>query len=566
MKHRFNVIRTVLFLTLLVSSITAVSITPVGAQVTQVKTDKATYPPGDSITISGTAAKGAYVSIQVTNPTGTIVLLTNILPDESGAYQRQFKLPSNTVEGIYTIKASQEGIVKTATFQIAEQAPTVTTSRGHARITITGIAAGKAATANIAKTQDMAVRTIEISVKNSVNNIVIDITKLAGKPASVTVEVTGNVYHYISIDKTNLADADIDSATVDFGVEKSWITANNIDRSTVALQRYQTTGWSKLPTTEIDEDTDTVYYSATSPGLSTFAITGQTPKTSTTISIQASKTSINKGESITLSGTITPAVQGATVTLTYTKAGAVVVERSATTQANGSFSDTYTPDSGGSWSVTANWAGDEIHQSATSSAATFEVVDKKCLIATATYGSELAPEVQFLRGFREKTVYSTYAGSQFMSVFNAWYYSFSPYVASAVATSPPTQTILRGILYPLLGILHLATEAGNILSFNSEIGVVIAGLIASALIGAVYFAPAVALSLYSLNRRWRHLPKVSQLRWVLIPWLGSFLGILLGELSTSLPLMMVATSVLVVSTIALTAGTIALKTVNYFSK
>src|SRR5208337_3548738 len=52
-----------------------------------------------------------------------------------------------------------------------------------------------------------------------------------------------------------------------------------------------------------------------------------------------------------------------------------------------------------------------------------------CLIATATYGSALSPEVQFLRNFRDHAILQTFAGSSFMMIFNDWYYSFSPQVS-----------------------------------------------------------------------------------------------------------------------------------------
>jgi len=52
-----------------------------------------------------------------------------------------------------------------------------------------------------------------------------------------------------------------------------------------------------------------------------------------------------------------------------------------------------------------------------------------CLIATATFGSELAPQVQFLRELRDDTVMSTSSGVSFMTGFNAIYYSFSPAIA-----------------------------------------------------------------------------------------------------------------------------------------
>ncbi|MCE2614675.1 MAG: hypothetical protein LVO36_02090, partial [Nitrosopumilus sp. (ex Thoosa mismalolli)] len=45
-----------------------------------------------------------------------------------------------------------------------------------------------------------------------------------------------------------------------------------------------------------------------------------------------------------------------------------------------------------------------------------------CLIATAAYGTELAPQVQFLREIRDNTVMSTSSGMAFMTGFNPIYY------------------------------------------------------------------------------------------------------------------------------------------------
>ena len=49
-----------------------------------------------------------------------------------------------------------------------------------------------------------------------------------------------------------------------------------------------------------------------------------------------------------------------------------------------------------------------------------------CLIATAAFGSEMAPQVQFLRELRDNTVMTTQSGTTFMTGFNQFYYSFSP--------------------------------------------------------------------------------------------------------------------------------------------
>ncbi|MDC4213977.1 MAG: peptidylprolyl isomerase, partial [Candidatus Nitrosopumilus limneticus] len=52
-----------------------------------------------------------------------------------------------------------------------------------------------------------------------------------------------------------------------------------------------------------------------------------------------------------------------------------------------------------------------------------------CLIATATYGSELAPQVQLLREIRDNSLLNTESGTVFMKTFNEFYYSFSPTIA-----------------------------------------------------------------------------------------------------------------------------------------
>ena len=151
----------------------------------------------------------------------------------------------------------------------------VTTQKGKATITIPSIAAGKSATVNINKTEDVAVTQVIINVKNSVNNIQVVVTKLAEKPATVTQEVSGKVYHYIEVNKTNITDTSVNNATLRFKVEKSWLTSNNVNESTVTLYRYDNNAWNKLETTKIgDLDTDNILYEAVAPGLSVFAISG----------------------------------------------------------------------------------------------------------------------------------------------------------------------------------------------------------------------------------------------------------------------------------------------------
>ncbi|HEY1248369.1 MAG TPA: CFI-box-CTERM domain-containing protein [Nitrososphaera sp.] len=111
-----------------------------------------------------------------------------------------------------------------------------------------------------------------------------------------------------------------------------------------------------------------------------------------------------------------------------------------------------------------------------------------CLIATAAFGSELTPQVQFLRNFRDHYILSTVSGSAFMNTFNSIYYSFSPQVASYERSQPWLQTTIRTGLYPLFGILLTSEKAYSVMA--GDIGSILAGTIAGSLIGAVYLWPA----------------------------------------------------------------------------
>ncbi|UVS67856.1 CFI-box-CTERM domain-containing protein [Nitrososphaera viennensis] len=112
-----------------------------------------------------------------------------------------------------------------------------------------------------------------------------------------------------------------------------------------------------------------------------------------------------------------------------------------------------------------------------------------CLIATAAFGSELTPQVQYLRNFREHYILSTASGAAFMNAFNTVYYSFSPQVADYERQQPWLQATVKTALYPLFGIL-MASEKAYSVAAGGDAGAVAAGAVASTLIGAVYLWPA----------------------------------------------------------------------------
>jgi hypothetical protein len=187
-----------------------------------------------------------------------------------------------------------------------------------------------------------------------------------------------------------------------------------------------------------------------------------------------------------------------------------------------------------------------------------------CIIATATYGSELAPEVRFLRGFRDNIVLSTFAGSQFMRVFNDWYYSFSLSVASFIAQQPVAKAIMKVALYPLIGTLHLSSMAYSAFFFSPELGVVIAGLVASSLIGIVYFTLPATILLAIVKRFKKKTLKTKQFQLLVILWLISVALMLLGEITFSSTLMMAATVSFVLVTLASSVTVVASKITQRF--
>ena len=116
--------------------------------------------------------------------------------------------------------------------------------------------------------------------------------------------------------------------------------------------------------------------------------------------------------------------------------------------------------------------------------------DGGCLIATAAFGSELAPQVQFLREVRS-SILQTDSGASFMDGFSAFYYSFSPAVADLERQSPELRWLVKTAATPALYILGIMSAADP----DSEASVVSLGVMTMLALAGVYVAaPACAIS------------------------------------------------------------------------
>ena len=86
------------------------------------------------------------------------------------------------------------------------------------------------------------------------------------------------VYMNLNIWMGNLGWAtskNIADATIEFKVEKSWVTQNNIDETSIQMNRYNNGSWDTLVTSLIDQNDKYLYFKSETPGFSSFAVTGK---------------------------------------------------------------------------------------------------------------------------------------------------------------------------------------------------------------------------------------------------------------------------------------------------
>jgi len=152
------------------------------------------------------------------------------------------------------------------------------------------------------------------------------------------------------------------------------------------------------------------------------------------------------GEIVEINGNVDSSLAGQPVAIEVKDSGgSVILIRTVTPDANGNFVLKFkipTTAKAGDFEIITNVevAGEaftETKKVVVSQSAEMEDTMKTgtsekgggCLIATATFGSELAPQVQELRELRDSSLLQTTSGSAFMIGFNQFYYSFSPTIA-----------------------------------------------------------------------------------------------------------------------------------------
>ena len=113
-----------------------------------------------------------------------------------------------------------------------------------------------------------------------------------------------------------------------------------------------------------------------------------------------------------------------------------------------------------------------------------------CLIATAAFGSEMAPQIQLLRELRDNIILQTQSGATFMTGLNQFYYSFSPAIADYERENPVFKEAVKLTLTPLLTSLTLLNYV-NIDTEQEMLGYGIGVILLN--IGMYFVVPAVLI-------------------------------------------------------------------------
>lgn len=125
-----------------------------------------------------------------------------------------------------------------------------------------------------------------------------------------------------------------------------------------------------------------------------------------------------------------------------------------------------------------------------------------CLIATATFGSELAPQVQLLREVRDNTLLGTTSGTLFMTGFNQIYYSFSPTIADWERQNPIFKETVKLAITPLITSLSIL----NYVEMDSEVEVLGYGISLIILNVGMYVVAPIGIGLALVRRK--QLPRI----------------------------------------------------------
>ncbi len=120
----------------------------------------------------------------------------------------------------------------------------------------------------------MAISLVRLHFAKDAPRVEVSVAEYAQRPDALTAELGKEVYRYVRIEHTGLEDAD--SYGLQFSVDRQWAEENLVNLSTVALYRLEGSEWKRYGARRIGTGPQSYSFEARPPGLSWFAITGDT--------------------------------------------------------------------------------------------------------------------------------------------------------------------------------------------------------------------------------------------------------------------------------------------------
>jgi PGF-pre-PGF domain-containing protein len=130
-----------------------------------------------------------------------------------------------------------------------------------------------------------------------IGDLIVTSSEVSG-PGNGVSPPPGIVEEYLEIIASRYST--ITGAEIEFSVPQSWLDANHFNPQDIVMMHHAGSGWVALPTTFVRSKDGRVYFTATSPGFSRFAIIGQAASVVQSPAVTPSPT-------VQISGAITPA-------------------------------------------------------------------------------------------------------------------------------------------------------------------------------------------------------------------------------------------------------------------
>ncbi len=113
---------------------------------------------------------------------------------------------------------------------------------------------------------------ISITTNRTLVNSAVTVSESNVSTSDLQIAGPGATYQSFKINTSVLNDSNIRNVSFAFRVNKSWLTANLLDVSSVVLYRNPGTGWAPVATTLVNQDSLYYYFDSSSPGFSDYAI------------------------------------------------------------------------------------------------------------------------------------------------------------------------------------------------------------------------------------------------------------------------------------------------------